>query len=186
MHADCIAKETLKEGVYMKSDEIEDIIIQSLLSLMEAKSYDDITITEIADKAGIGRVTFYRHFNTKRDVILCYFNKRISTFENRIRSRPESEDDYYEIVFSVFSFLREEKRALKLIFDSHLGDVYLDILSKGIEHTIQDENLQGNEYDAAFFTGALFYVSVKWLHNDCRESVKAISDSFCRNMFGNK
>ena len=93
---------------------------------------------------------------------------------------------YYEIVFSVFSFLRDEKESLKLIFDSHLGDIYLEILSKGIERTIRGENLSDDEYDAAFFTGALFYVSVKWLHNGCRESVKAISDSFCRNMFVRK
>ena len=43
----------------------------------------------------------------------------------RIRTKPENEDDYYEIVFSVFSFLRDEKESLKLIFDSHLGDIYL-------------------------------------------------------------
>ena len=61
----------------------------------------------------------------------------------------------------MFSFLRDEKESLKLIFDSHLGDIYLEILSKGIERTIRGENLSDDEYDAAFFTGALFYVSVK-------------------------
>ena len=175
--------ETHKESLYMKPGETENLIVASLLSLMRSKPYEEITIREISEKAGIGRITFYRHFRTKRDVILRYFNENIRAFRNRIRKKPESEDDYYEIVFSVFSQLRDECGSLKLILDSGLGGIYLEILSEGIGSVFQDEFQENSEYDAAFFTGALFYVSVKWIQNGCRESVKAVSDSFCRNMF---
>ena len=81
------------------------------------------------------------------------------------------------------SQLRDECGSLKLILDSGLGGIYLEILSEGIGSVFQDEFQENSEYDTALFTGALFYVSVKWIQNGCRESVKAVSDSFCMNMF---
>ena len=38
--------------------------------LLQDKSYGDISVGEIADRADIGRSTFYRHFNGKADVLI--------------------------------------------------------------------------------------------------------------------
>lgn len=44
-------------------------IQKALLSLMTVKRYSDITITELAKKAKIGRKTFYLHFANLEDVV---------------------------------------------------------------------------------------------------------------------
>lgn len=44
-------------------------IINSMLELLRRKEYADITINMIADNAGLGRRTFYRHFETKDDAM---------------------------------------------------------------------------------------------------------------------
>ena len=48
-------------------------IIEALLELLKHKDYHDITVSQIVDKAKLGRRTFYRYFKTKDEVIeyLC-------------------------------------------------------------------------------------------------------------------
>ena len=41
-------------------------IVQALFKLMGAYEYDKISVTDIANKAGVGRATFYRYFKRNR------------------------------------------------------------------------------------------------------------------------
>ena len=47
----------------------KDYIIEALLQLLKKHSFEDITVTDIANKAGVTRVTFYRNFNSKEEII---------------------------------------------------------------------------------------------------------------------
>ena len=42
---------------------------------MNKKNYENITITDIAERAGVTRITFYRNFNTKDDIVKQYVQK---------------------------------------------------------------------------------------------------------------
>ena len=47
-------------------------IVQALFKLMSSYEYNKISVTEIAEKAGVGRATFYRYFKRKEDIIVYY------------------------------------------------------------------------------------------------------------------
>jgi len=44
-------------------------ILRALISLMREKGYDAVTVTDIIDRADVGRSTFYTHFTDKSDVL---------------------------------------------------------------------------------------------------------------------
>jgi AcrR family transcriptional regulator len=46
---------------------------------MDEKPYENITVSDIADKAGIARPTFYRNFDDKDEVVLQYLNNSFGT-----------------------------------------------------------------------------------------------------------
>lgn len=48
-------------------------ITDALLILMKQKNYKDITVTEICEKAGVTRMSFYRSFKTKDDILKKWF-----------------------------------------------------------------------------------------------------------------
>jgi len=54
-------------------------IFDALMLLMDEKPYEKITVSDIADKAGIARPTFYRNFDDKDEVVLQYLNNSFNT-----------------------------------------------------------------------------------------------------------
>jgi AcrR family transcriptional regulator len=54
-------------------------IYEALAELMKEKNYEDIKVTEIVEKAKVGRTTFYRNFDTIDDVLRM---KCDETFDN--------------------------------------------------------------------------------------------------------
>jgi AcrR family transcriptional regulator len=49
-------------------------ILEAVMLLMDEKPYDKITVSDIVEKAGIARQTFYRNFKDKDEVIVRYFS----------------------------------------------------------------------------------------------------------------
>ena len=47
-----------------------DALGDALVALMHEKQFDDITVQEVLDRAGIGRTTFYTHYRDKGDLLL--------------------------------------------------------------------------------------------------------------------
>ena len=48
---------------------IQNCVMEALLQLMKKKNYTEISVGEIAARAGVHRATFYRHFKDKYDVM---------------------------------------------------------------------------------------------------------------------
>lgn len=69
-------------------------IVQALFKLMGAYEYDKISVTDIANKAGVGRATFYRYFKRKEDVIVFYFEHNTREFVFTQRFEPRCREDY--------------------------------------------------------------------------------------------
>jgi AcrR family transcriptional regulator len=47
-----------------------DTLGDALVELMQEKSFDEITVQEVLDRAGVGRSTFYAHYRDKDDLFL--------------------------------------------------------------------------------------------------------------------
>ena len=48
---------------------VGEYITDALLLLMQRKDYKDISITELCEKAGVTRMSFYRNFESKEDIL---------------------------------------------------------------------------------------------------------------------
>jgi len=47
-----------------------DTLGDALVELMQEKTFDDITVQDVLDRAGVGRSTFYAHYRDKQDLFL--------------------------------------------------------------------------------------------------------------------
>ena len=52
-----------------RSQRTQRILHEALMSLMQEKRYDEITVQDIIDRADVGRSTFYTHYRDKEDLM---------------------------------------------------------------------------------------------------------------------
>lgn len=48
---------------------LKECIADALIKLMEEHSIDKIKVQEITELAGVGRMTYFRYFNSKQEVL---------------------------------------------------------------------------------------------------------------------
>lgn len=72
----CQMKQKVEECimVYAQEEYTRHYIITALFKLMSDYDYGEISVTDIAKKAGVGRAIFYRYFKKKEYIIIYYFN----------------------------------------------------------------------------------------------------------------
>ena len=72
------------------------LMVEALLLLLEKNEYDSITVKEICEKAGVNRSTFYKHYDTKDDLLvetMKYINARLLSDSNYDAIIPRSNDE---------------------------------------------------------------------------------------------
>ena len=69
------------------ADEIERVAIE----LFAARGFDEVTVDEIAEAAGISPRTFFRYFPTKADVVRAHQRRLVDRLVRALAARPADE-----------------------------------------------------------------------------------------------
>jgi len=69
-----------------RSQRTQRILHEALMSLMQEKRYDDITVQNIIDRADVGRSTFYTHFQDKEDLMTIGLMRLMNTLSEMVTS----------------------------------------------------------------------------------------------------
>jgi AcrR family transcriptional regulator len=72
----------------VSGDERQGAILRTAEELLANRSFDEISIEDLASGAGISRPTFYFYFATKDDVLLALLDGVISEVEHRVAALP--------------------------------------------------------------------------------------------------
>ena len=160
---------------YAPEEYTRHYIVQALFKLMSAYEYEKITVTDIAEKAGVGIATFYRYFKSKEDVITFYFEHNTKEFIFSQRCYPRCKEDYVKVVTNVLTLFKQNKEPFKLLRKAHLEYIYLDYLNKNFIVTFENEHPDKNKYAPYLYSGMLFNVSMAWLNNDCDQEINSVA-----------
>lgn len=151
---------------------VDEYIINALFTLMKSKKYDDISITEITNKAGVGRVSFYRNFNSKEDIIKRWIEDTTNNFlkSSDINFKKDSTKDYF---IKLFNHLEKYKEESFLIYKANL--IYL-LKSEFENKLLSIHQKEYDNYKSYFLAGGIFNVYYFWLINGCKESSEEIAN----------
>ncbi len=100
----------------------------ALIELLQKASYQKITVTDIARRAGFARHTFYNHFETKDDLLANLFDSVLDEFFINMEQRDfdlNDPDDELRMIASFFSVWRDHPDIVKIFNTLDLDDMLI-------------------------------------------------------------
>lgn len=158
---------------------------KALFELMEKKNYTSITIRELAITADYDRKTFYRHFNSKEDILKLYCSnilKEMATMEKNLGALT-----FYTAFISYFQFWQRHKDFLYLL-EKHnllyfLENNHAELIYEYVGREVQPEipisitEAQAfSKYSVLFTFGGLWSVLIHWIENKCQETPEELTE----------
>lgn len=166
---------------------------EALITLLEKKNYEFITVKEICERAGVNRSTFYLHYETMNDLLeetIDYITAKMygefhdelqidkekiasAPLENLVLIKQEYLAPYLEFVKEhkkVFTVAISQPSALcsHQIFDLLYDSVFSPILS-GYGISEGDK-----KYLTAFYLNGMYSVIMAWIKNGCADDTSHI------------
>lgn len=113
-------------------------LYEAFLSLLSQKPYEEITVNELCDAAGVRRATFYKHYTDKLGFLTAYTRSLRDKFDTTVHLPENSapDKDYYvSYAKRMVSFVSENISAIENIIES---DLFPFVLSVILEQNYKD------------------------------------------------
>ncbi|MDG4524456.1 TetR/AcrR family transcriptional regulator [Streptococcus suis] len=100
-----------KESLFVES------VVEGLWELLEDKSFEKISVSELVERAGIGRVTFYRNFSNKEEVLKRSFNMELQAWlsEQQIDLSDWTDGQLLSALRQFFDFWYEQQDNIRFL-----------------------------------------------------------------------
>ena len=146
-------------------------ISDALLQLMENTPIDKITVQEITNLAGVGRMTYFRHFSSKTDVLLF---KLQLLWKIWIGKHPCTyKIGCYEHALWFFSFGYSIRPFLTLLYRQNQYDV---LLRAFLQYASIVESVSRREqYHEMFFAYGMLGIAIKWTASGFQETPEKLA-----------
>ncbi len=153
---------------------VKEHITESLLTLLEDKAIEDISISELCDNAGIGRASFYRNFNSKEDILTAYIN----TLSDSWKSDWEKKNNLplYSGIGMIFEHFEQHKAFYHLLNERRLIYLLKDVILNILE--FKPDLPEKEVYAKAFVAYSLYGWIEVWLQRGMRESAEEMKQLF--------
>ncbi len=176
---------------------------KALLSLLEKKPFEYITISEICEKTGVNRSTFYLHYENTADLLkeatayvldnfASYFPVDMESITSKYTNYNLQELNFIneKYLHPYLSFIKENQRLFAAVlsqpntFDSNaifqrlFNDVFQPILDRF--HYPRDEQ----RYVMMFYLNGITAIITEWLKDGCDKGIADVSSIIHHCIFG--
>lgn len=155
-------------------------ILEALIILMKEKAFDKISITDITEKAGVARLTFYRNYETKEEILLDYFSKRFEQY--LYETETAGKISLEKMLDACFMYWAADRELMKIMLGQELMSLLFHPFTAAFEQVIEhslDNKENYSETQIEFIKGGLFMVMLYWIktpENSIIDSHKIATD----------
>lgn len=167
------------ENINAKRQFTKECFFSALMILMQQKDYKEISITELAKKAGFCRMAFYRNYDSILDVIVDYLETNPFAFDDNLKRENFVLERQ---IRKTFSYFRENKVLIDNLIKANLTYLFMDTLDKYFKNEylpiINDLGFV-DKYEISTFIGMCYKIIIDWAKTgmDENEMDKAINQA---------
>ena len=177
----------------------------ALISLLEEKSFEYITVSEICKRAEVNRSTFYLHYENTGDLLdetarflldgfMAYFNVDLKNITTKLKDSPPDELIFItdEYLHPYLSYIKENRRVFLTAllhadsfgFNEIFQRLYENIFNPVLERF--NYPLADRKYAMMFYLNGITAIVTEWLKDGCEKSIEEVSEIIYACIFGLK
>ena len=159
-----------KEFVMDKRENLTKLYIyKALMKLLTKKPYEKITVCEITKTAGVSRMSFYRNFESKEDLIFNGIKEIVLSVNNKIKQHEVV--NIYTITKEFFETFKNFKDIITSFDNSPITKELLDVIVKRMKENIPIDYMnKTSKYIPIFYFGAISTTMIEWLKSGAVET----------------
>lgn len=155
----------------------------ALLTLLEQKEIDKVTIKELCDLADINRTTFYNHYGSQYDVLQEIVQTYLEHTALMIQDKMAAGDDFKECFIDALQYMKKHTKFLQLLFSQKHFQLLsgINICLPQFDGAIMnrqpaDRSPQRKKAMAIFIQQGIIGILVDWIRSGCRESAEEMAE----------
>lgn len=159
---------------------VKDRLLSALIEFAGHKEWSKLTVTELIEKSGVARASFYRNFKSVEEIIdygiqkmtLCYHEGKSFLAED-FHSR--------EVMLYKFQFYQKYKNLVLAFHHAKIATTLLDVITDCEIDAYGDMPINSiSKYKLYYFSGAFYNMMICWLTSGTKETPEAMADEFLR------
>ena len=151
-----------------KSFFLKECIADALFKLMRKKNLAKITINELVSVAGVGRMTYFRNFTTKLDVISFKLKLLSKQYYSSLKEQPKTEEQKR---LHFFKYIYQNKELFSLLNKQNAFIILLYFLQ---DATNNSNNAPEDKYKIPFFVFGTTGIVSTWANDDFKQTPEEI------------
>lgn len=161
----------------------KESIFTALMILMEQKNFNEISITEVAKKAGVSRMAFYRNYNLMEDIIINHIDEFFKKYSEQILNSEKINN--YESACIYFSYFRKHDRLIDNLNKSNLTHLILERSTEFLRLLlnniifVESCSSEKDRYYIEFLSGGFYKVLIEWAKGGMKESDEYMAGIVC-------
>ena len=176
---------------------------KALISLLEEKSFEYITVSEICKRAEVNRSTFYLHYENTVDLLnetarfllddfMSYFNVDAKNITNKFKESSLNELNFIsnEYLHPYLSYIKENKivfltvllHSVSFGFNEIFQRLYDNIFNPILER--YNYPATDRKYAMIFYLNGITAIVTEWLKDGCEKTIQEVSQIIYGCIFG--
>lgn len=145
---------------------LKNCVADALIELMETTPLEKIKVQDITDRAGVGRVTYFRYFESKTDVL---FFRLMNLWHSWTKKHPyPHKAGNNERALWFFSFCYSIRPLLTILHKQEKHIILLDVFLRYMSTTAFETNQE--RYLKMFTAFGMLGIVTEWIASDFNET----------------
>lgn len=165
-----------------RSQRTRHLLSDAFVELIREKDYGSITVSDIIERADVGRSTFYAHYRDKDELFLAILDRVIEALS---RGMPTQTEIPFFPSLGLFRHVGEQYELYKALVWTPGLDLLIKHLRKSLSQRIEEGLAKsGRHYDvplpivANFIVGSFLSLLQWWLENKRVQSPEQMDEIF--------
>lgn len=165
---------------------VKDRLFAALIEFAGHRDWSALTVTELIEKSGVARASFYRNFKSVEELIDYGIEQMAIRYHE---GKPSCDGDFHsrDVMLYKFRFYQKYAELVLAFHHAKMGTTLLDIITECEIAARGDMPASSiSRYELYYFSGAFYNMLLCWTEGGMKETPEAMADEFLRILYSSR